>query len=249
MKKCAELAQEDPLMEKPANLLDQTVKALEHLEQAQTWDEVVQRRKIDYGRMAFSKKIADQEAVDRIKSIREGCKDGLEKRLKIFCDPSSQVVTDLQQTGSAIRGLIALARQFGVRYSELKRRRRVLDFSDLEHKTLDLLLGRNRNAPNRIAREIGQRFREVLVDEYQDSNAVQDAIFMALTDEKQNCFMVGDVKQSIYQFRLADPGIFLKKYNSYDHADHSVDGQGRKVMLSKNLERCWKRQMMFFTDA
>ncbi len=235
MKGCLALAEGDPLMEKPANLLKQTVTALEYLAQAQTWDEVLKRREIDYGRIVFSKKIADQEAVERIKSVREGCKKGLEKRLRVFCSPSSQVVADLQQTGSAIRGLISLARQFGSRYSELKRRRRILDFSDLEHKTLDLLFGKGRTAPTRIAREVGQRYREVLVDEYQDSNAVQDAIFMSLTAEKQNCFMVGDVKQSIYRFRLADPGIFLEKYNTYNHADDAVDGQGRKVMLSRNF--------------
>ncbi len=235
MKGCIALADGDPLMEKPAGVLHKTVTDLEYLAEAKTWDEVRLRRNIDYGRLVFSKKIADQEAVERIKSVREGCKKGLEKRLKVFCDPSSQVVEDLLQTGSAIRGLIALVRQFGVRYSDLKRRRRVLDFSDLEHKTLDLLLGKGRTTPTRIAKEVGQRFREVLVDEYQDSNAVQDAIFMSLTGEKQNCFMVGDVKQSIYQFRLADPGIFLEKYNTYDHADQAVEGKGRKVMLSRNF--------------
>ena len=74
-----------------------------------------------------------------------------------------------------------------------------------------------------------------MVDEYQDSNEVQDAIFSALTDKKQNCFMVGDVKQSIYQFRLADPGIFLKKYNTYLDPAEATPGQGRKVMLSSNF--------------
>jgi ATP-dependent helicase/nuclease subunit A len=86
-----------------------------------------------------------------------------------------------------------------------------MDFADLEHKALDLLVGKNRSEVTSAATEIGQRFREVMVDEYQDSNAVQDAIFDALTKKRHNCFMVGDVKQSIYQFRLADPGIFLEK--------------------------------------
>lgn len=74
-----------------------------------------------------------------------------------------------------------------------------------------------------------------MVDEYQDSNAVQDAIYGALTAERQNCFMVGDVKQSIYQFRLADPGIFLEKYASFCPAEEAQPGQGRKVMLSRNF--------------
>jgi ATP-dependent helicase/nuclease subunit A len=74
-----------------------------------------------------------------------------------------------------------------------------------------------------------------MVDEYQDSNEVQDAIYAALTEEKQNLFMVGDVKQSIYQFRLADPGIFLEKYAAYVDADEAKPGEGRKVMLSRNF--------------
>jgi ATP-dependent helicase/nuclease subunit A len=74
-----------------------------------------------------------------------------------------------------------------------------------------------------------------MVDEYQDSNAVQDAIYGALTAKRQNCFMVGDVKQSIYQFRLADPGIFLEKYAEFCPAEKAQPGQGRKVMLSRNF--------------
>ena len=100
---------------------------------------------------------------------------------------------------------------------------------------LDLLLGARRDQVTSAATEIGERFREIMVDEYQDSNQVQDAIFSALTQKQQNCFMVGDVKQSIYQFRLADPGIFLEKYNAYVPAEEAKPGQGRKVFLSANF--------------
>ena len=234
MKGCVELAQTDPNMEKPQALLEQAIKFMEYLYEAQTWDEVVERRKINYGTLRFSKK-ADADMAEQIKAVRKNCKDGLDKRLKVFCDRSEQVLADLSQTSLAVRGLVNLARDFAERYQTLKRRRRVLDFSDLEHKSLDLLVGKRRSSPTRIAREVGQRFREVLVDEYQDSNAVQDAIFSALTQEKQNCFMVGDVKQSIYQFRLADPGIFLEKYHSYAEAQSAESGEGRKVLLSRNF--------------
>ena len=235
MKGCLALAQEDPLMEKPAAVLHKTVLCLEHLHDARTWDQVVERRSIDYGRLTFPKKLEDLELRDRIKAVREGCKEGLAKKLKVFCDPSESVLADLSQTGSAIRGLVKLARAFGERYAKLKQRRRVLDFSDLEHRSLDLLLGRSRSAPTAVAREEGRRFREVLVDEYQDSNAVQDAIFGSLTAENQNCFLVGDVKQSIYRFRLADPGIFLEKYATYVPAEDAAPGQGRKILLSRNF--------------
>ncbi len=232
---CLRLAQEDPALEKVAGLLRETVVSLEFLRDANTWDEIVARRKIAYGTMRFPKKLQDSDVKDRIKAVRDGCKKDLEKKLKIFCDPSQVVLSDLGQTASAVRGLVKLVRAFAGRYAKLKARRRVMDFSDLEHRSLDLLTGKSRSGPTAVAREEGRRFREVLVDEYQDSNAVQDAIFAALTQEARNCFMVGDVKQSIYRFRLADPGIFLEKYGTYLPAADAPAGQGRKILLSKNF--------------
>ena len=235
MEQCLRLAEEEPTLEKPAALLRETVVALQHLYDAKTWDEVVARRSISYGTLRFSKKVPDLELCERIKAIRNDCKESLAKKLKIFCDPSETVLADLGQTAMAIRGLVKLARAFGDRYGKLKQRRRLLDFSDLEHRALDLLLGKSRTTPTAVAREEGRRFREVLVDEYQDSNAVQDAIFGSLTAEKQNCFLVGDVKQSIYRFRLADPGIFLEKYATYAPAELAREGEGRKILLSRNF--------------
>lgn len=232
---CARLAGEDPGLTKVTALLENTVISLRFLRESESWDQVVQRRKIDYGTLRFPKKVADPELPDRIKSVRDSCKKGLEKRLKAFSDPSEMVMEDLLNTAGAVRGLIQLVRDFSERYQKLKKHRRCLDFGDLEHRALDLLLGKRRASPTRIAREVGSRFREVLVDEYQDSNGVQDAIFEALTRENQNCFMVGDVKQSIYQFRLADPGIFLEKYNTYKDAENAQPGEGRRILLSRNF--------------
>ena len=235
MDQCAKLAEKDPALVKVTTLLENTVVSLRYLRESETWDQVVQRKKIEYGVMRFPKKIADPELPDKIKSVREGCKKGLEKRLKVFADPSAMVMEDLLGTADAVRGLMKLVRAFSGRYQKLKTVRRCLDFGDLEHRALDLLLGKRRGGPTRIAKEVGSRFREVLVDEYQDSNGVQDAIFEALTRQGQNCFMGGDVKQSIYQFRLADPGIFLEKYNTYADAEDARSGEGRKILLSKNF--------------
>ena len=235
MADCAKKAGLVPELAKPAALLEQTAAQLKYLRESPTWDAVVNRSAVDYGRLVFPKKCPDQELTERIKAVRTACKKGVEKKLRSFADPTSRVVEDLKQSGSAVRGMTALVRRFSTEYDTLKKRRRILDFGDLEHRTLDLLLGKKRTAPTGTALEIGKRFREIMVDEYQDSNAVQDAIFSALTTKRQNCFMVGDVKQSIYQFRLADPGIFLEKYGSYVPAEEAVEGQGRKVMLSSNF--------------
>ena len=235
MRKCAELAEAADGMQKVAINLRDTLYQLQNLRNAESWDAVVARKDIDYGRLTFPRKGIDPELAERIKACRSACKKGLEKRLRTFTDESEQVLEDLSQSAAGARGLIALVRQFGADFDRAKRSRRCVDFGDLEHKTLDLLLGASRSGPTAAAREISGRFREIMVDEYQDSNGVQDAIFMALTDQKQNCFMVGDVKQSIYQFRLADPGIFLKKYHDYVHAGDAELGQGRKIMLNANF--------------
>ncbi|MBQ6839296.1 MAG: helicase-exonuclease AddAB subunit AddA [Oscillospiraceae bacterium] len=233
--RCKALAAAAIEMEKPTQVLAQTIDQLEYLRASRTWDEIVERKQIDYGRLVFSKKITDAELADRIKAIRTSCKDGIEKKLSAFAGLSADILWDLKTTGDATRGLIALTRNFSGEYERRKRSRRILDFGDLEHRMLDLLLGKKRSGPTAIARELGSRYREIMVDEYQDSNAVQDAIFEALTFKKGNCFMVGDVKQSIYQFRLADPEIFVEKYNRYQPAENAQPGDGRKVLLSNNF--------------
>ena len=238
MEHCAELARNAEQMDNVSSLLWDTVYQLKHLRESNTWDEVVARRNIDYGNLRFKKNIQDQQLAENIKVVRNSCKKGLGKYLKGFTDSSAQVLKDLRSSSDAVRGMIQLVDRFEVVYDGLKRRRRVLDFGDLEHKTLDLLLGTSRSGLTSIANEISSRFREVMVDEYQDSNAVQDAIYTALTQQKQNCFMVGDVKQSIYQFRLADPGIFLEKYHAYEPAAEAAKEQGRRVILSSNFRSC-----------
>ncbi len=235
IRQCAKALDQCPGYEKPAIIIRDILHQLEALRRAQTWDEVVRSRSIDYGRLVFPRKNGDPELADRVKAARTACKKGLDRKLHSFADPSGQVLQDLAQSWEGTQGLIALVRQFDRDYSAAKRSRRVLDFSDLEQKTLDLLLGKSRFGTTAAAREIGRRYREILVDEYQDSNGVQDAIFSALTEEKQNGFLVGDVKQSIYQFRLADPGIFLEKYQAYVPAESAKAGEGRKVLLSHNF--------------
>ncbi|MBE6941882.1 MAG: helicase-exonuclease AddAB subunit AddA [Ruminococcaceae bacterium] len=235
LEQCVALAGCVDNMEKPVALLLDTIRQLRDLRDAKSWDEIVALGDIDYGRLTFSKKCTDEQLCQQIKAVRSACKASVDKRLRAFADPSSVVLEDLARSASAVRGMVKLVGQFGDEYDRAKRMRRVLDFGDLEHKMLDLLYGKSRTGRTAAATEIGNRFREIMVDEYQDSNGVQDAIFSALTEQRQNCFMVGDVKQSIYQFRLADPGIFLEKYNTYAHAETAEDPVGRKVMLSRNF--------------
>lgn len=235
MTSCVQLAEQSEGFEKVAVNLRDTLYQLENLRAAQSWDQIIDRKDIDFGRLTFPKKNVDLEIAEQVKACRNACKKALEKQLRPFANGSDQVLYDLNQSAGAARGLIDLVRQFDAAYSKAKKSRRCVDFSDLEHKMLDLLRGKDRTGITAVARQIGNRFREIMVDEYQDSNGVQDAIFEALTNERNNCFMVGDVKQSIYQFRLADPGIFLKKYHSYVPTEDAAPGQGRMVLLSDNF--------------
>lgn len=235
LKKCVDQAAMTDGMEKPTSLLTTTLVQLCRLREQTTWEGILESRTIDYGRLVFPKNCANQDLAEKIKHVRNTCKKGLDVKLQSFADPSARILKDIENSGAAARGLVMLVKMFSVSYEQCKRSRRVLDYADLEHRMLDLLLGRRRNARTSLAREIGNRFREIMVDEYQDTNEVQDAIFSALTADRNNCFFVGDVKQSIYQFRLADPTIFIDKYNAFAPADFAVGSEGRKVLLSNNF--------------
>ena len=235
LSRCADLADQNETMGKPAQLLRETIGKLQDLRKCSTWEQIHQFPQLDFGKLTFGKNCDDLQLSEQIKAIRNACKDDIQKYFVWFRDSNEQVLDDLAASAISTCGLVALVRKFSIAYDTAKERRRILDFSDLEHKTLDLLLGRRRDHITRVAAEIGDRFREIMVDEYQDSNAVQDAIFEALTNERNNCFMVGDVKQSIYQFRLADPSIFISKYNRYVPAENAEVGQGRKVLLTENF--------------
>ena len=115
-----------------------------------------------------------------------------------------------------------------------KLRLNAADFSDQEHLALRLLVSEDGRATE-LGQTVAARYREILVDEYQDTNEVQNAIFQAVSRDGQNIFTVGDVKQSIYRFRLADPTIFLEKYNRFPSWENAKDGEERKILLSKNF--------------
>ena len=143
--------------------------------------------------------------------MREKCKKRMARVEELLSDPSERLLEDMRSVFPAVRGLFALIRDFDQAYAGLKRQRGCLDFSDLEHMAVGLLRD-GEGAPTELAEMVSARFAEVMVDEYQDTNEVQNAIFQAVSQQGRKLFMVGDVKQSIYRFRLADPTIFLEKY-------------------------------------
>ena len=171
---------------------------------------------------------------ERAKALRDRCKDVVKELAKPFETPQAEHLSDLAAMAPAMLALTELTADFTRRYQAEKARRNVMDFSDQEHYAIELLQNAD-GRPTPLAEQISRRYREIMVDEYQDANDVQNCIFNAVSRQEQNLFTVGDVKQSIYRFRLADPTIFLQKYHAYVPAQQAEDGQPRKVLLSRNF--------------
>lgn len=181
---------------------------------------------IRFGRLSSKKdETVSAEKREQVKRLREEVKDGL-KRLEtdFFGLPAETVRRQSVCCAEAVDELIELCLDYKLCLDEKKRDRKLLDFSDMEHLALQILIAKEesgRIVPTATAREYQEYFKEVLIDEYQDSNLVQEYLLWAVSGEtagNHNRFMVGDVKQSIYKFRLARPELFLEKYHTYGRA-------------------------------
>ena len=166
------------------------------------------------------------------KAFVSACRDRIKKAVakcrELYGQQSPQeVVESMRGTRRVIRELLRLTGMFDQAYRDAKRERNVLDFNDLEHLALEVLYVREETGngeervsrhPSQVADELSRQYEEILVDEYQDSNYVQEALITSISRERfgyPNVFMVGDVKQSIYRFRLARPELFMDKYEKY----------------------------------
>ncbi len=170
----------------------------------------------------------DPELVEAFKQRRDSVKKLLLQVCEMLPRDDTQIQIWLDQmafTLPSLRALCALAQQLHEAYSHLKRRQRLLDYNDLEH--LALLALKHPLA----GRDVAESLDAVFVDEYQDISRIQEAIIDKLRD-KADLFMVGDVKQSIYRFRLADPGLFLRKYEAFDKTENAPR---RLIVLSQNF--------------
>ena len=226
----------DELLEKNYGAsLEGTIAALGGLEQAlgRGWDSAAACFPIPFPRAGTRKGECCEALKARMTALRKRCKAQLTELGERFCVTADQAMDDLRAVGPAMTALLDVAVGFGQAFTRLKRRRRLIDFADGEHLTAALLREED-GSPSQLAVDVGRQFREIMVDEYQDTNAVQNAIFGALS-VGGNLFMVGDVKQSIYRFRLAEPGIFLDKYERFPPAEQAAPGQGRKLLLSANF--------------
>ena len=213
----------------------ENLEQLRKLQACTQWDEIVTNRVTSFGRVGGIRDPEDVLVKERLSNVRQVTWSELKKWQECFFAPSEKVLEDLQATAPGMQALLRFAKTFDEAYSGEKNRRRLMDFSDLEHLAIRLLTDRYTGKPTKVAKEVSERFVEIMVDEYQDSNEVQDTIFEAVSKDGKNRFMVGDVKQSIYRFRLADPSLFLRKYLEYAMFTDAEPGQGRKILLSENF--------------
>lgn len=205
---------------------------VERLAAAESW-EALHTCAPDFGRLAAIRNCAEPELQARLQAGRKTVIDGLRKRLGVFALSSAEALEDLRVSCPAILGLLHLTEEFCAAYRAEKLRRHCLDYNDLEHEMLRLLTAGG--GTTSAARELSRKYTEIMVDEYQDTNAVQDAIFRAISRNEENLFFVGDVKQSIYRFRMADPTIFLKKYHAFPDADENLRQKSSRILLSDNF--------------
>ena len=176
----------------------------------------------------------NDEAKAAAKAVREKYKKAKEEMTAPYLVTEREHLEDLQAAAPSMLALLRLTERFSQRYQAEKVRRNAMDFSDQEHYAVTLLCGQD-DEPTDLARQVSQRYQEIMVDEYQDTNEVQDCIFRAISRAGRNLFTVGDVKQSIYRFRLADPTIFMGKYRQFADAANAEEGQPRRMVLSRNF--------------
>ena len=219
----------------------------QELSDKQDYDQMVQTlQNLSFARLSTKKmEGVSGQLKSLVKDIREDAKDILKDLGSRYFQCSLEELTELTLASAGpLKMLVKLTKDFAQRFSDKKREKNVLDFSDMEHFALEILLKKEGDicTPSQAARELSEKYDEVLLDEYQDSNMVQELILTSISRcsmGQNNLFMVGDVKQSIYRFRLACPELFMEKYDTYT----TEDSENQKIELHKNFRS--RKEVLF----
>ncbi len=202
---------------------------------------------LQYARMPSSRGFdGDAVKLDLVKSLRNTAKDTVKKiKAQYFYSPIEQMIENIGRTEPMAKELVRLASSFSEQFAEKKRRKNLVDFHDLEHFALDILVDKKTKEPKKAAEVFRDTYEEIMIDEYQDSNYVQETLLRAVSREARgsnNIFMVGDVKQSIYRFRLARPELFMEKYDTYT----IKESERQRIDLHKNFRS--RSEVLEFTN-
>lgn len=216
-----------------ASLLAQVERACS-LANAKDWDGVTAAvQGMVYDRLGAARKVDDPALRDRLKGVRDTVKEQMDKLCAgVLCCTEAEYRVDVERLRPLAESLFGVVKELDSRFYAKKAEKGILDFGDLERLALRLLRGKD-GSPTPAAYAVAAQFEEVLVDEYQDVNPAQDAIFRAVSREEQNLFMVGDVKQSIYRFRKATPELFIEKKETFSPYDgHTYPA---RIVLGRNF--------------
>lgn len=214
--------------------------ALRQAAQARSWNDLSRFvRAIDFPRLKSLRKLSDDDKAvwERCKKVRDDVKKDVIKTLQAvyFSTTPEEWLDGMRAMKPIMDGLVTLTLDFAKAYGAAKKEKGWIDFSDLEHFCLQILLAPDASpehpVPSAAAEELRSQYEEVFIDEYQDTNGVQELITRLVSGE-DNRFMVGDIKQSIYRFRLADPTLFLEKYQSFSRDEKAVQ---RCINLGRNF--------------
>ncbi len=218
--------------------LQTDLEVIDHaLTKVDNWDELQQYVSTTKLKNLSAKRVeCNEDKKERIKQIRKNFRDQWNDLKKsLFKRNLSAHLDDIRTLYPVIRQLVELVIEFKNRFQQVKRDKAIVDFSDLEHFCLAILTERTEDGeilPSEVAKFYQHQFKEILVDEYQDINNVQETILTVVSrKDPGNMFMVGDVKQSIYRFRHAEPFLFIEKYKNYEK-DESL---GKQIDLAKNF--------------
>ena len=237
LRQCRNLALMEDGPQKYEALLQQETEMLEGITDCHTYQEYYQYiQGISFGRLPALRKFAgDMRKKEQVMKMRDEVKDSVKKiKAQFFFQSPHKVVEDIKKSRASADMLIEVTLAFIQAFAEKKREKNILDFNDQEHFALKILVDEHTHAPSRTAEELRKNYEEIMIDEYQDSNHVQEAILRAVSAEAEgghNIFMVGDVKQSIYRFRMARPELFMEKYEAYT----SGESENQRVDLHKNF--------------
>ena len=211
--------------------LSEDIRKINSIYEKQTWDEVYYGiNELSLDRFPVDKRVSD-EVKTRIKNTRKKVKDQITKILKdIMLYTSEEANENIKEMHPILKKIQDLVLEFGEAFSKTKQDRNIMDFNDIEHFALKILSKKENNVVDRYK----DKYEEILIDEYQDSNLVQEYILNTIS-RGNNIFMVGDVKQSIYKFRQARPELFLEKYETYKDKEELTENDNLKIQLFKNF--------------
>ncbi len=205
------------------------------LKYTNSWDNtLIKINNLVWQKWPIDKKVT-VDLKERAKEVRNKVKETLNKSIKKkMAYDSTQANEDINEMNITLTKLKNVLLEFMLRFSNKKREKNVVDFNDIEHLALKLLINENGEATE-VAKKYKEKFDEIAIDEYQDSNLVQEQILTSIS-KGNNIFMVGDVKQSIYKFRQARPELFLEKYKKYNlKQEFSGSSLGLKIQLFENF--------------